>query len=175
MSLRPRHGDPVLNLSSQRLVEGSDTDVWPPRAPGRPYARQTRSRSIGQLEFFPVSSLSSSLSHPSVMSSPISAVQSFSSSSSYSSSGSRFAAFQYRSSYFKSMEVVSGLPPTGFSASHPLQGTGSIGYLTGHVCVLSVKRACCDLMISIICKPFPNLRFINSDLLLTSIKSPMHG
>lgn len=139
MSLRPRHGDPMLNLSSQRLVEGSDTDPWPPRAPGRPYARQTRSHSIGQLEFLPVASLSSSLSHPSIMSSPLSPLRSFSSSSSCSSSGSRFAALQYRSSYFKSMDVVSGLPPTGFTASRPLQSTGSIGYLTRHACVLSVK------------------------------------
>ncbi|XP_067232135.1 stromal interaction molecule 1b isoform X1 [Chanodichthys erythropterus] len=111
MSLRPRHGDPMLNLSSQRLVEGSESEAGPLRPPGQPYVRQTRSHSFGHVEFLPVPSLSSSLSHPSVVSS------------------SRFAALQYRSSYFTSVEAVSGLPPTGFTGSLSDQSTESIGDL----------------------------------------------
>ncbi|XP_073790262.1 stromal interaction molecule 1b isoform X2 [Danio rerio] len=91
MSLRPRHGEALLNLSSQRLVED---DCGPLQAPGRPCVRQTRSHSIGHVEFVPVASLSSSLSHPSVLLS-----------SSSSSLCSRFSALQYRSSFCSSMEA----------------------------------------------------------------------
>ncbi|XP_058613781.1 stromal interaction molecule 1b isoform X4 [Onychostoma macrolepis] len=99
MSLRSRHGDPMLNLSSQRLVEAGESEVGPLRPPGHPYVRQARSHSIGHVEFLPVPSLSSSLSHPSTVSTSLLS----------SSSGSRFAALQYRSSYFTSMEAVSGI------------------------------------------------------------------
>ncbi|KAI4878768.1 hypothetical protein NFI96_028766, partial [Prochilodus magdalenae] len=125
MSLRPRHGDPTLTLSSQRLVEGGQAEAGPecaPRPPSRPYARQARSHSIGHLEFRPMPSLSSSLSHPSIICTPAPPVlQSLS-----SSSGFRFAGLLYRSSYCHSVE---GLPPTGFSAAHPHQRAGSIGDL----------------------------------------------
>uniref|UniRef100_A0A8C1T2Q8 Stromal interaction molecule 1b n=1 Tax=Cyprinus carpio TaxID=7962 RepID=A0A8C1T2Q8_CYPCA len=118
-SLRSRHGDPMLNLSSQRLVEAGESEAGPLRPPGRPYVRQARSHSIGHVEFLPVPSLSSSLSHPSIVSASLLS----------SSSGSRFAALQYRSSYFTSMEAVSGLPPTGFTASRSDQRTESTGDL----------------------------------------------
>uniref|UniRef100_A0A3Q2QQC1 Stromal interaction molecule 1b n=1 Tax=Fundulus heteroclitus TaxID=8078 RepID=A0A3Q2QQC1_FUNHE len=73
MPLRQRAGDPGSTFGSQRLVEGrglSEDGCGPPAAPrplsGRP--RQSRSRSIGQLELLPVppTPLSSSLSQPSV-------------------------------------------------------------------------------------------------------------
>nr|XP_057942075.1 stromal interaction molecule 1-like isoform X1 [Doryrhamphus excisus] len=69
MPLQQRMGDPAMMFNSQRLVdgrgprqqEGCGLITCPPRGP-----RQTRSRSIGHLEFLPVPStpLSSSLSHP---------------------------------------------------------------------------------------------------------------
>ncbi|XP_077089599.1 stromal interaction molecule 1b isoform X2 [Siphateles boraxobius] len=124
VSLRPRHGDPTLNLSSQRLVEGSESESGPLWPLGRPYVRQTRSHSIGHTEFLPVPSLSSSLSHPSIVSS------------------SRFAALQYRSSYFTSVEVVSGLPPTGLTRSCSDQGTESIGYHKHIVCCAHTRHVC---------------------------------
>uniref|UniRef100_A0A671NRI6 Stromal interaction molecule 1-like n=1 Tax=Sinocyclocheilus anshuiensis TaxID=1608454 RepID=A0A671NRI6_9TELE len=68
MSLRPRHGDPTLNLSSQRLVEDNESEAGPLQPPGRPYVRQARSHSIGHVESLPMPSLSSSLSHPSIVS-----------------------------------------------------------------------------------------------------------
>ncbi len=117
MSLRSRHGDLMLNLSSQRLVEAGESEAGPLRPPGRPYLRQARSHSIGHMEFLPKPSLSSSLSHPSIVSTSLLS----------SSSGSRFAALHYRSSYFTSMEAVSDLPPSGFTASCSEQRTESIG------------------------------------------------
>ncbi|RXN07337.1 stromal interaction molecule 1-like isoform X1 [Labeo rohita] len=117
MSLRPRHGDAMLTMSTQRLVEASESEAGPLRPPSRPYVRQARSHSIGHVEFLPVPSLSTSLSHPSIIS------------TSLPSSGSRFAALQYRSSYFTSMEAVSGLPPAGFTASRSEQRSESIGDL----------------------------------------------
>ncbi|XP_051537712.1 stromal interaction molecule 1b isoform X2 [Myxocyprinus asiaticus] len=69
MSLRPQHGDPMLNLSSQRLVEGCESEtgpMYPLRPPSCPYTRKTRSHSIGQLEDLNHSESDSSLSmsHP---------------------------------------------------------------------------------------------------------------
>ncbi|XP_072518695.1 stromal interaction molecule 1b isoform X1 [Salminus brasiliensis] len=128
MSLRPRLGDPSLTLSSQRLVEGGQAEVGPqsaPRAPSRPYARQARSHSIGHLEFRPMPSLSSSLSHPSIICTPAPPLlQPLS-----SSSGSRFSGLPYHSSYCPSVEAVSGLPPAGFSATRARQRASSIGDL----------------------------------------------
>ncbi|XP_049322032.1 stromal interaction molecule 1b isoform X2 [Astyanax mexicanus] len=128
MSLRPRLGDPALTLSSQRLVEGGQNEAGPqsaPRVPSRPYARQARSHSIGHLEFRPMPTLSSSLSHPSIICTPAPALlQSLS-----SSSGSRFSGLLYRSSQCPSVEAVSSLPPTGFSAARARQRASSIGDL----------------------------------------------
>ncbi|XP_056302139.1 stromal interaction molecule 1b isoform X2 [Danio aesculapii] len=105
MSLRPRHGEAQLNQSSLRLVED---DCGPLQAPGRPRVRQTRSHSIGHVEFVPVASLSSSLSHPSVLLS-----------TSSSSLCSRFSALQYRSSFCTSLEA----------STHSLHKTDSSGDL----------------------------------------------
>ncbi|XP_008423081.1 stromal interaction molecule 1-like isoform X1 [Poecilia reticulata] len=90
MSLRQRHIDPLLALGSQRLVESSllaeqqgEGNPYPSKP--RPAFRQSRSHSFGQLECLPLQTLSSAVSHPSVICSfnPIpQSVQSFSSSSS---------------------------------------------------------------------------------------------
>lgn len=120
MSLRPQHADPAL--SSQRLVEETEGEVAPlytPRPPSRPHTRQARSHSIGQLEFLPVPSLSSSLSHPSITS-PLLPLLS-------SSSGSRFTGLLYRSSNCHSVEAVLGLPPMGFTAARQHRRAESSG------------------------------------------------
>lgn len=120
VSARPQHADPVL--SSQRLVEGTEGEVVSLYTSRPPQTRQARSHSIGQLEFLPEPSLSSSLSHPSVTS-PLLPLP-FS-----SSSGSRFAGLLYRSSNCYSVEAVLGLPPMGFAAAQQHQRTESSGYL----------------------------------------------
>lgn len=115
MPVRPQHADPAL--SSQRLVEGTEGEVVPlytARSPSRPCTRQTRSQSIGQLEFLSVSSLSSSLSHSSIT----------------SSSGPRFAGLRYRSFNCHSVEAVLGLLPVGFTAALQHGRAESSGYLT---------------------------------------------
>ncbi|KAK0144184.1 Stromal interaction molecule 1 [Merluccius polli] len=73
--LRQRTADPVLNLGFQRLVDGRSlsgqegcghTSSRPPAPHSR--ARQSRSQSIGQLEFLPLPpSMPSSFSHPSIV------------------------------------------------------------------------------------------------------------
>lgn len=126
MAVRPHHADPALSF--QRLVEDTEGEVGPlytPRPPCRPHARQARSHSIGQMEFLPIPSLSSSLSHPSITS-PL--LQSLS-----SSSGSRFAGLLFRSSNCHSVEAVLGLPPLGFSAAQQHRRAESSGYLS-HCC-----------------------------------------
>lgn len=74
MSLRQRHIDPQLAISSQRLVEscllaeqqGEGTPHPPrPRAAFRPI----RSQSFGHLDCLPLPPLSSAVSHPSIISS----------------------------------------------------------------------------------------------------------
>lgn len=123
MPVRPQHADPAL--SSQRLVEGTEGEVVPlytARSPSRPRTRQTRSQSIGQLEFLSVSSLSSSLSRSSITSSvsPLCT----------SSSGPRFAGLRYRSFNCHSVEAVLGLLPVGFTAARQHGRAESSGYLT---------------------------------------------
>lgn len=143
--------------SSQRLVEGRGLPQQEGRGaftssrPPSGHARQSRSRSIGQLEFLPVPSpsLSSSLSHPSI--GPASPLQppvlsfcpsppvtnsSSSSSSSYTEGAAQFSALLFRSSYFHSLEVASSLPPAGGAVASQRQRcrSGSFGYLPLHGC-----------------------------------------
>uniref|UniRef100_A0AAY4CVP0 SAM domain-containing protein n=1 Tax=Denticeps clupeoides TaxID=299321 RepID=A0AAY4CVP0_9TELE len=108
--LRPRHTDSPLSLGSQRLVsEGRVSPVG--SASGAPRPRQSRSHSIGHVEFLPVACLSSSFSHPSITcSAPPPAAS------------PRFAALLYRSSCVRSLEVV---PSFGVAPAHT---SGSIGY-----------------------------------------------
>ncbi|XP_049582122.1 stromal interaction molecule 1a isoform X2 [Syngnathus scovelli] len=74
MSLRQRHMDPHLALSSQRLVEGSPPEgqqgegashPGPPRP--RPAFRESRSHSFGHLESLCLPPLSSAVSHPAII------------------------------------------------------------------------------------------------------------
>ncbi|KAM9811432.1 stromal interaction molecule 1a isoform 2-T2 [Syngnathus typhle] len=74
MSLRQRHMDPYLALSSQRLVEGSlpegqqgegASHPGPPRP--RPAFRVSRSHSFGHLESLCLPPLSSAVSHPAII------------------------------------------------------------------------------------------------------------
>ncbi|XP_019721090.1 stromal interaction molecule 1-like isoform X1 [Hippocampus comes] len=74
MSLRQRHIDPHLALSSQRLVEGSPPEgqqgegashPGPPRP--RPAFRESRSQSFGHLESLCLPPLSSAVSHPAII------------------------------------------------------------------------------------------------------------
>ncbi|KAK1787399.1 hypothetical protein P4O66_002891 [Electrophorus voltai] len=123
MSLRPRHGDPTLSLSSQRLVKDSQGEagsLCAPRPPHRSYTRQARSHSIGQLELLPAPSLaSSSLSHPTITyTHPPPYLQSL--------SASHVAGLLYRSTCCHSTEAVLGLPP---SPSQPCHKAESIGDL----------------------------------------------
>ncbi|KAK3555688.1 hypothetical protein QTP86_029088 [Hemibagrus guttatus] len=121
MPVRPQHAESVL--SSQRLVEDNEGEVMSmctPRPPRRSLARQARSHSIGQLEFLPVPSLSSSLSHPSITSPLL---------PSLSSSSSRYAGLLFRSSNCHSVEAVLGLPPLGFSAARQHRRAESSGDL----------------------------------------------
>ncbi|KAM4742458.1 stromal interaction molecule 1a isoform 2-T2 [Anableps anableps] len=72
MSLRQRHIDPQLALGSQRLVEssllaGQQGEGNPYPSKPRPTFRQSRSHSFGQLECLPLQTLSSAVSHPSVI------------------------------------------------------------------------------------------------------------
>lgn len=72
MSLRQRHIDPQLALGSQRLVEssllaGQQGEGNPYPSKPRPAFRQSRSHSFGQLECLPLQTLSSAVSHPSVI------------------------------------------------------------------------------------------------------------
>lgn len=123
MSVRPQHIEPAL--SSQRLVEdpeGEAVPLYTPRPPSRPRTRQARSHSIGQLDFLPVPSLSSSLSHPSITSPVLPSL--------LSSSGSRFAGLLYRSSNCYSVEAVLSLSPMGFTAARQHRRAESSGYLT---------------------------------------------
>lgn len=145
MPLRPRTGDPSLAFSSQRLVEGRDLPQQEgsgPASSSRPpagYGRQSRSRSIGQLEFLPVPvpSLSSSLSHPSIsptLSFSPPTISSSSSSSSHAEGCARFSTLLLRSSYFQSVESASSLPPPGDTVTRRRQRcrSGSFGYLPVH-------------------------------------------
>lgn len=120
MSVRPQHADSML--SSQRLVEDTEGEVVPlytSRPPHRPHTRQTRSHSIGQLEFLPVPSLSSSLSHPSITTTLLPPLS--------SSSGSCYAGLVYRSSACRSVEAVLGLPPMGFTGASKHRRADSSG------------------------------------------------
>ncbi|XP_036005451.1 stromal interaction molecule 1a isoform X1 [Fundulus heteroclitus] len=72
MSLRKRYVDPQLALGSQRLVESSllagqqgEGSLYPSKP--RPAFLQARSHSFGQLECLPLQTLSSAVSHPSVI------------------------------------------------------------------------------------------------------------
>ncbi|XP_014871654.1 stromal interaction molecule 1a isoform X1 [Poecilia latipinna] len=72
MSLRQRHIDPQLALGSQRLVEssllaGQQGEGNPYPSKPKPAFRQSRSHSFGQLECLPLQTLSSAVSHPSVI------------------------------------------------------------------------------------------------------------
>lgn len=72
MSLRQRHIDPQLALGSQRLVEssllaGQHGEGTPHSSNPRPRFRQSRSHSFGQLDCLPLLTLSSAVSHPSVI------------------------------------------------------------------------------------------------------------
>lgn len=72
MSLRQRHIDPQLALGSQRLVEssllaGQQGEGNPYPSKPRPAFLQSRSHSFGQLECLPLQTLSSAVSHPSVI------------------------------------------------------------------------------------------------------------
>ncbi|KAM6933912.1 stromal interaction molecule 1a isoform 2-T2 [Xenentodon cancila] len=71
MSLRQRHIDPQLAMGSQRLVEssllaGQHGEGTPYPSPSKAF-RQSRSQSFGQLECLPLPTLSSAVSHPSVI------------------------------------------------------------------------------------------------------------
>lgn len=72
MSLRQRHIDPQLAMGSQRLVEScqlagqqGEGTSYPSRS--RATFKQSRSQSFGQLDFLPLTPLSSAVSHPSVI------------------------------------------------------------------------------------------------------------
>lgn len=119
--------EPVLNFSSQRLVEGQGS----PQQEGRPPSgRQTRSHSIGQLEFLPVpsASLFSSLSHPSIGSTLSSCPHQ---SSSHAEGVAHFPALLFRSSHFHSLDTSSSLPPEGGAVMRRKQRyrSSSFGYL----------------------------------------------
>ncbi|XP_051933649.1 stromal interaction molecule 1-like isoform X2 [Hippocampus zosterae] len=92
MSLRQRHIDPHLALSSQRLVEGSPSEgqqgegashPGPPRP--RPAFRESRSQSFGHLESLCLPPLSSAVSHPAIICSSGAAAHSSSSVAAHSS------------------------------------------------------------------------------------------
>ncbi|XP_061536961.1 stromal interaction molecule 1-like isoform X2 [Phycodurus eques] len=91
MSLRQRHIDPHLSLSSQRLVEGSPPEgqQWEGAShPGplpRPAFRESRSQSFGHLESLCLPPLSSAVSHPAIICSSAANPHSFSSVSPHSS------------------------------------------------------------------------------------------
>ncbi|XP_062275064.1 stromal interaction molecule 1a isoform X3 [Scomber scombrus] len=72
MSLRQRHIDPQLAMGSQRLVEscplaGQQGEGTPYPSRSRAIFRESRSHSFGHLESLPQPSLSSAVSHPSIM------------------------------------------------------------------------------------------------------------
>ena len=154
--LRQRTADPVLNLGFQRLVDGRSlsgqegcghTSSRPPAPHSR--ARQSRSQSIGQLEFLPLPpSMPSSFSHPSIVppsfslslpppslppsSSSSSSAAPADTSTSAEASGTRFSALLFHSSYFHSLEGVSGLRPAGGAALGRVRRprSSSFGYLS---------------------------------------------
>ncbi|XP_036379565.1 stromal interaction molecule 1-like isoform X2 [Megalops cyprinoides] len=141
MSLRQRHIDPQLTGGSQRLVEGRHTAGQQGEGGGshparsRPFQRQARSHSIGQLEFAPLPPLSSSVSHPSIIctspsSPPVSLFSGPQSpfSSSFFAASAPHSAPSYHSSYFQPSDGVTGLPPTG-AGSVRSKRSGSFGDL----------------------------------------------
>lgn len=72
MSLRQRHIDPQLAMGSQRLVEscplaGQQGEGTPYPSRSRAFFRESRSHSFGHLESLPLPSLSSAVSHPTIM------------------------------------------------------------------------------------------------------------
>ncbi|XP_061637154.1 stromal interaction molecule 1-like isoform X2 [Phyllopteryx taeniolatus] len=91
MSLRQRHIDPHLSLSSQRLVEGSPPEgqqgegASHPGPRPRPAFRESRSQSFGHLESLCLPPLSSAASHPAIICSSAANPHSFSSASPHSS------------------------------------------------------------------------------------------
>ncbi|XP_035289987.1 stromal interaction molecule 1b isoform X3 [Anguilla anguilla] len=119
MSLRQRHVDPQLSGGSQRLVEGRPPTGQQGEGGGshpsrpRPFRRQTRSHSIGQLEFSPLPPLSSSVSHPSIIC------------SSFGPSPRHSGSFCPASAFLPS-DGLPGLPPTGEEAQS--KRSGSFGY-----------------------------------------------
>lgn len=158
MPLRQRMGEPTLTFSTQRLVEGWDLhqqEACDPFTSLRPPSgRQNRSRSIGQLDFLPVpsTSLSSSLSHPSIC-----PTLSFcpSSSSSHTEGVACFSALFFHSSHFHSPEAPSGLPPEeGIVTSRKRRcRSGSFGYfpLHGHFqrySVLTTRRKLVEMLLT---------------------------
>uniref|UniRef100_A0A3Q0T930 Stromal interaction molecule 1b n=1 Tax=Amphilophus citrinellus TaxID=61819 RepID=A0A3Q0T930_AMPCI len=143
-------GDPTLNMfGSQRLVEGRGLLQQEGRDPFTssrpPSGRQNRSRSIGHLEFLPVPSpsLSSSLSHPSIGPAPsphppgLSCSPPPSDSPSYTQGTAHFSALVLRSSYFRSVEMASSLPPAGGAVTNHSQRcrSSSFGYFSLHGCL----------------------------------------
>ncbi|KAG9351824.1 hypothetical protein JZ751_023075 [Albula glossodonta] len=130
MSLRQRHIDPQLSGGSQRLVEGRPPAGQQGEARARPFFRQARSHSIGQLEFTPLPPLSSSVSHPSIICtspSPSPAPLHRPQPRSHSSFSSLHHSTPfYPSSYFQPMDSLPGLPPTGAVRS---KRSGSFGDL----------------------------------------------
>lgn len=129
MPRRQRMAEPVLNFSSQRLVQG----LGPQQEVRSRRGRQNRSQSIGQLEFLrvPSTSLFSSLSHPSI-DSALSPCPHHS--SSHAEGIAHFSSMLFHSSHFHSLDASSSLPPEGGSMTRQKQhcGSSSFGYFMLH-------------------------------------------
>ncbi|XP_078023097.1 stromal interaction molecule 1a isoform X4 [Epinephelus lanceolatus] len=122
MSLRQRHIDPQLAMGSQRLVEssllaGQQGEGTPYPSRSRATLKQSRSQSFGQLECLPLPSLSSAVSHPSVIctSNPYPHSQSSSSSSCIPSSVGSVVAPHSSHMYHTSFQPMDPIPDFTFS------------------------------------------------------------
>ncbi|XP_061683081.1 stromal interaction molecule 1-like isoform X2 [Syngnathoides biaculeatus] len=120
MSLRQRHIDPHLSLSSQRLVEGSPLEgqqgegASHPGPRPRPAFRESRSQSFGHLESLCLPPLSSAVSHPAIICSSAAIPHS---SSSSSSSVSPHSSHVYHPS-FQPMDPIPDLTFSDDSKTH---------------------------------------------------------